>query len=73
MRLQGIQEYVTELKVEQLTLLDNGIFKQNICTFDEKKVKKELTPYVRDVTFSGLYNFSWRNTLYLLSKITLKS
>ena len=34
---------VTELKVEQLTLLDNGIFTENICTFDEKKVRKDLT------------------------------
>ena len=34
---------VTELKVEQLTSLDNGIFTENICTFDEKKVKKYLT------------------------------
>ena len=31
---------VTELKVEQLILLDNGIFTENICTFDERKVKR---------------------------------
>ena len=34
---------VIELKVEQLTLLDNGIFTENIRIFDEKKVKKDLT------------------------------
>ena len=33
---------VIELKVEQLTLLDNGIFTENICTFDEKKSEKGL-------------------------------
>ena len=33
---------VTELKVQQLTLLDNGIFTENICTFDERKMKKGL-------------------------------
>ena len=33
---------VTELKVEQLTLLDNGIFTENIYiyTFDERKMKR---------------------------------
>ena len=36
---------VIELKVEQLTLLDNGIFIENICTFDKKKVKKDLISY----------------------------
>ena len=36
---------VTELKVEQLTLLDNDIFTENICTFDDRKVKKGLTSY----------------------------
>ena len=33
---------VTELKVEQLTLLDDGIFTENICTFHEKKSEKGL-------------------------------
>ena len=36
---------VTELKVEQLTLLDNGIFTKIVCTFNERKVKKDLTSY----------------------------
>ena len=36
---------VTELKVGQLTLLDNNIFTENIRTFDERKVKKDLTLY----------------------------
>ena len=73
-----------ELKVEQLTLLDNGILTENICTFDEQIVKKELTSYallqaiqelqteVRELTFSRQSNFSQRNTLNLISKITLK-
>ena len=34
---------VIQLKVEQLTLLDSGIFTENICIFEEKKVKKDLT------------------------------
>ena len=33
---------VTELKVEQLTLLDNGILTESICIFDERKMKKDL-------------------------------
>ena len=33
---------VIELKVEQLTSLDNGIFTENICIFDEKKSEKGL-------------------------------
>ena len=37
---------VTELKVKQLTLLDNGTFTENICASDERKVpKKDLTSY----------------------------
>ena len=33
---------VTELKVQQLTSV---FFTENICAFDERKVKKDLTSY----------------------------
>ena len=38
---------VTELKVDQLTLLDNGTFTENICTFDERRVEKDLISYAK--------------------------
>ena len=77
---------VIELEVKQLTLMDNGIFTENIRIFDQKKVKKDLTSQaaflqgiqeleteVRELTFSRQSKFSQRNTLNLISKITLKS
>ena len=34
---------VTELKAEQINF--SGIFTENLCTFNERKVKKDLTSY----------------------------
>ena len=73
---------VTELKIEQLTLLNDGIFTENICTFDNRKVEKGLTSYatllhgyksygtkVGELTFSGQSDFSQRNTLHLSARL----